>query len=380
MKKDKYYTIPVIKTRNGILSKRWYIEWWLYDPVTGDKKRNQEWISTKIKTKTARIEYANRFIAALKPKLKAYQAEMMTKPQTKSGYISLTDGLERVWQIKQTQIRLKTWYSYHSHYTIFIQWLEQHKLHRLPVNGFTVDMAYWFMDWVMTGRKIGNKTYNDYKWFLSGLWKMLVKRNYCEVNPFTRVESLKVVRQRKSILTEQQYKYYINYLRKHDFGMYIICTLIRTTLARPYELIRLKVGHVDLEAHTLIIPQELSKTKQERKPVLPDHVMQILIYLHGYKPGQWLFGGDMLPGIKPISRTGFWKRHDNLLADMGLSETRFTPYKNKHYGAYRMMKLGLPALYVKDQAGHSDLATTEIYLDSIAMNRLMVDAIRKADI
>lgn len=139
--------------------------------------------------------------------------------------------------------------------------------------------------------------------------------------------------------------------------------LLYATGIRVSELINLRVSDVNLKLEYIICRD------RTRERVIPfGHAARkaLLRYLNG--PRSALIAGTDSGCLftncqgKPMSRQGFWKILKNYAQDAGISG-EITPHTIRHSFAVHMIENGADLHSVQEMMGHSDISTTQLYLN-----------------
>lgn len=139
--------------------------------------------------------------------------------------------------------------------------------------------------------------------------------------------------------------------------------LLYATGIRVSELISLRVSDVNLK------PQYIICRDRSRERVIPfgNAAKKALVrYLNQARDA--LVGGTDSGCLftncqgKPMSRQGFWKILKNYAQDAGISG-EITPHTIRHSFAVHMIENGADLHSVQEMMGHSDISTTQLYLN-----------------
>lgn len=126
---------------------------------------------------------------------------------------------------------------------------------------------------------------------------------------------------------------------------------------------RLKVHHFNLKTCTLTIPGELSKNKNTQTITLPKKVIEygVEIGVFSAPMDYYIFSYRLKPGPDEIDPKHFRDHWENVRRALKLKkEWKF--YSLKDTGITEMCDRNVAPRHVKDQARHSSLAITDIYL------------------
>lgn len=138
----------------------------------------------------------------------------------------------------------------------------------------------------------------------------------------------------------------------------IVLTLIYSAGLRGQEVINLKLSDIDFERKTIHIRQ--SKYKKDRIVPLSDYMaVGLKIYISVENPHVWLFNGkepDRRYSVKGLS----WVMRETLKKTKISKEINL--HSLRHSYATHLLEDGLNIVTVKELLGHSQIATTMIYL------------------
>lgn len=162
-----------------------------------------------------------------------------------------------------------------------------------------------------------------------------------------------------------------------DEQLLLFVSFIYYTLARPEsEILTMQVR--DLKEYHIFIPASRSKTKRARNVAIARHFEETIrtARLREYPPHFFIFGEDGTPGTKRIHYRRLYRRHCNMLKEMGLATMGYQLYGYKHTGACELYKATRDLLLVRDQCGHSTATMTEVYLRNlgVVMNERIIDS------
>ncbi|MCA0384366.1 MAG: site-specific tyrosine recombinase XerD [Firmicutes bacterium] len=200
---------------------------------------------------------------------------------------------------------------------------------------------------------------------LRTFYSFLHNKGYVEINPSTELEAPKMDRKLPQVLTLDEVE---RILAKPDLRTSIgkrdkaMIELLYATGIRVSELISLSLSDVNT-AMGYIKCKNHTKTR-----VIPLGTMAskaIDMYL---KDGRgYLVNGDEDALFvnyygKKLTRQGFWKVVKRYSDEAGINKT-ITPHTLRHSFAFHLIQNGADVKAVQEMLGHSDVATTQIYLE-----------------
>lgn len=344
---------------------RWYIDYYMPHPLKGHV-RKRKWISNKLATRQ-RLAFARAFIAEVKGRLAGEQV-----PDT----VGLVPAIDNVHQQRINSVQAVSGRQYKAAMNHFHNFLQKYRLQRSTLHEFAPLQAANFADYLQ-GHHFSDNTYNLYLSLIRGYFQQLVDLELIAKNPFRSLKMRKASSRQKSLLTPRQYALYLEYLAAHYPHLYRMATLIRATLIRVKELLHIKAMDVDLDRQLILIGGAVSKNKKSRQAVIPSSILPELDMIRDIPGDYYLFGPKGMPGnSRPMSRNTIEWQHRQALDAVGLAYTGFTLYANKHLGAYQMVQQGVSPLAIKQQAGHYSVATTEVYLRTLYVDKHIYNTLK----
>jgi integrase len=191
----------------------------------------------------------------------------------------------------------------------------------------------------------------------------MVERGFRTDNPFGHLKKRKEPQKSRTYLTEQERREMVDWIREHDPDFLVPCLFIYATLIRPGELRRLRVYHVDMERQVVTLPAEETKSGAERMPAIPDWMYCELVAAgFNARPGkEWLVGSRLVSGDTPVARNTLNRHWVRMREALGWPATKQL-YSLRDTGIIQLLRDGVDLLHVRQQAGHTDIATTNEYL------------------
>lgn len=211
---------------------------------------------------------------------------------------------------------------------------------------------------MVSRRNLSNHAYIKYKRVLGNLFEVLVEWEKLEFNPCSFKLKVKAPKPKvKMLLSENERKRIKAHLLKEHPNFFNYCMMINLTAIRPVEILRLKVGDVDLKKKTIILRADKAKDNEDRLIIIPKALEK---YLNVDAPKDWyLFGHEFCPQErnKPLSRdkaTHLWQKL--VINDLGIDSKM---YWLKHLGLTSLRQQGFDTEVVQMIAGHSSYETTQ---------------------
>lgn len=389
--KPKYdFRLAEIRDRGGDLSKRWYVEFWVWDIATEKLTRKPDYIAAKFKTAPERYAEAQRIKNEIDRELKdgAYidssgktqKQKQETKPRSVLKAFKWFNS-EHSGEVGERAVD-----GYNSFLNVFEEYLADRKLTDLPLTRFDQDQVYAFFSYLTNERKVkkgsgkiqigvSNRTRNNYKIWLDTVFNYLVKRKILEENPAKSISKLRVSNGSHVPYSEKQAEKVKAYLREKDQQMFLFCAFIYYTLARPKEIQLLKIR--DLRGNKLLINAQV-EVKGEKKQLSKNHKSQFVIIPEGlqklitefsiqdYNSDFFIFGNTGEPGPQPYSKHYSTKRYKPHIDALGFTGGQ-TLYSWKHTGAIKLYQATKDMKKVQRQCRHWSITETDNYLRDLGM-------------
>jgi integrase len=161
-----------------------------------------------------------------------------------------------------------------------------------------------------------------------------------------------------------------DYLKEHNYRLYLFTRFMFYGFIRPKELINLRVQHIDLRNKTIRIPKEISKNKRSAVVPLVKPLYNLIVSEgftrypgHFYLFGEFLNTGQTKAGVNYASR-----KHKEALEALGIHrENETVLYSWKHTGNCLAYMAGMDIKLIQTINRHRSLETTEIYLRKLGI-------------
>jgi integrase len=353
------YKLAELHTKRDSLKVRWYVAYYYKNPETFELERHVLWISSRLKTITARKKKGFDIVEQINKKLKEgwnpYQ-------QDEVRFTNIVAAIDYVVKIKSSSARKRTSGTYRSFANTFIDWLIESKLTRLYIEDFNFRYAIQFMDYIKINKEASNRTYNNYVQQMRTFFNALIEREYITFNPFLKIKYLPEQQPSLTAFSELELKKLKEYLILNDPQMWLICQFVFYTFIRPNELVQLCFNDLDLKLNKITIQPHVSKNKLQQVVAIPEHFAAYLkdLNLDQYPGHYFLFSKDLKPGlvaILPNTLAKIFKKHRE---EIGISKKL---YDLKHTGAGMAIENGVNVWDLKNQLRHSSLDITTGYLN-----------------
>lgn len=207
---------------------------------------------------------------------------------------------------------------------------------------------------------------------IRAFFQYMVREKKLDENPAENIRPPKAEKKLPSILSVDQVTALLAQPdRKTSKGLrdLAMLELLYATGIRVSELISLKVNDVNLKLEYIICRD---RTRERVIPFGNAAKKALVKYMNGAR-------SSMIAGVdsgylftncqgNPMSRQGFWKILKNYAQDAGISG-EITPHTIRHSFAVHMIENGADLHSVQEMMGHSDISTTQLYLN-MNINRM----------
>ncbi|GAA4366903.1 hypothetical protein GCM10023185_38360 [Hymenobacter saemangeumensis] len=362
--------IPRLFDADGDVSKRWYIDFRIWDTDKGEFVRKQYTGMNKHKTLSARRQAAKKKLAEIKQLLK-------------DGYTAGKSHLDHVSGLDWQKVTVSEAIAYIRDQKRLRRGIEEYNrlLRRLGKGEYTTlgtmpvrlvrplhvagFMAYLNQRTKRNGELIGPKSYNHYRNTLSTVFNRLVVLEAVPKNPCLGIERLQVAPSPMHLpySNEQRAAVRAELERRGDYQMLLYISFIYYCFIRSGgELRLLRVR--DLHAKTVLVPAARAKNDQAEHIAIPSKLEEMIqqYRLREYPPDYYVFTHDGHPGPKPVGPNYFPLRHRRILRLAGIVDEAHTIYGYKHTGAVNLYLATNDIELVRRHCRHAHAGITATYL------------------
>jgi len=354
----EFYKLCKLDDANGNLNCRWYVYYSYVHPDTNKFQRFKVGISQKLKTKTARFKRYDELKKHIDSKLlQGWNPFEDEKPEL----MTCIKALNLFLKVKEKTLRRRSFHTYSSFISRFINYLLKNKMHNIPVSQFSYYHAQKMMDYLITNLKINNRTYNNYVKSYRSIFNFFEKRELLLKNPWEKIENLKEEEGKIVAFTADEWEIVKNNLEKYDHQLWLAAMFIYYTAMRPQEIMRLKFSEVDMQRQKIYSLSANSKNKRQQVIEIPDQFLEILKAEDwNYPSNYYLFSKNLIPGIKENYPNRIAERWRKFANKFNIKERKI--YDFKHNAAGRLIDAGFNSRDIQFHLRHHSLDQTEQYL------------------
>ncbi len=361
----KPYSDPVLHHYDKNLSKRWYIDFYVWSEIEQRKVRVRKWVGKGENADTidTRLDKANRLIYFFKTALEngLITPDPPKEHKVKKG-VSLHAMMEQVFKIKEAQTRGTSTDSYRTvcrNFTRF--WEDRGGLENVRTLEKVNILEYLNHRQIKDG--IENGTRNKELSFLKTLFNIGIELKYLDENPCVGIKMLKVERSKDRVYTEDEM-----ILLREAYGeaykdLRLFVDFIYYCYMRPKREVRfMRVSHINVKDKVIYIPAENSKNGRARYVKMPVTLLKHIEKsgVLNQEPEFFVFGNQKRPGARAYGKNTMYDRHAKIAKRLKIDGDL---YSWKHTGIFMAYKQGLRMKDISMQCGHSDLNETDRYFN-----------------
>jgi integrase len=393
MRRKKIFVRPILRSRKGDLSKKWYVELSQRNPSTDQMVRKRFEVFdgvniNELKTAEERTALAEKLIQKLNQQVNngwtifndveryvyedqlQYAHEAVVYKKRVESNMTYTYWASRfiVEELQNSGVQQDTIEDYQSKYRVFGLWLTSKRYSSLDISCIDHAIVAEFFIYLKNERSIAARTYRGYIDMLTRLFDFVRRSKGILENP---VHTLPPNYNMKDMGAERircsDLEVIMQEMYKEDRQLALACQFQYYCGMRPGKEIRLlKVGDIDFRRgySKVRVTVENAKTNKRREVVLPDAFLDCLLnewQLSAYDRNLYVFGENGLPGKQRLGKNNMRNRFVRIRTKLGMP-TEYKYYSMKHTGATTLAEIGVPAIDIRDHLGHTSIQTTERYL------------------
>ena len=349
------FTYPRLHT-----GKKWYVDFNSYDPAEGRMKRKKYHLDG-IKKITDRRRRASELIERITLMLRQGWSPWVGENDSRN-YIPIERAVERYRKYLEKIPKYSTQKSYTSFLNQLMSYMDGLLLK--PKYIYQMDVGFFaeFLDFLYYDKEVSARTRNNYRIWCSSLMAFFMERDYCSSNPVEKIKPIPEDPKKRQPLDGRMLRRLSEYLKKNDPMMLLACRMEYYTFIRPQELVSVKIKDISVKEQTVFIPAANSKNKRDGKVGLNADLVRLMVDLGVLtKPGEWyLFGDQMRTCPTKGSSEQFRRRWLKIRKALKWGD-EYQFYSLKDSGI-RDLANSAGIVVARDQARHSDISTTNHYL------------------
>ncbi len=359
------YTLPKLHT-----GRSWYVDFKCFDPACGQMKR-KKYMLDSIRKVSDRKERAAEIMANVTVRLRKGWTPW-ADVSDRRGYAQLKDVLDLyrshiLKMLAAGSMKKKTHYDYTSRLNHLQEFISSRAIPIIYMYQFDHGVISDFLDYVFEDCDSTARTRNNYRTWCSALCSWMVEKRYLESNPVERIKTIPEAEKQRDALTPEQLLQLKESLGKTDRHFLLACMFEYYTFIRPTELSFIRLQDIFLKEQKVFVSSAVSKNRREGMVGLNDTLPKLMLDLGVFRNpgGFYLFGPDMKPSEQKADPRIFRDRFAKLRKLMGWPKSLMF-YSLKDSGI-RDLANAEGIVIARDQARHSDIATTNRYLKGSSM-------------
>lgn len=351
------FTFPKLHTGS-----KWYVNFYAYDPAT-DTMRRKKYHLDNIEKITERRKRANEMIESLTKLLRSGWSPWINA-ETNRSYTLLEDALQKYEAYVERMPKYKTRKSYTSRLNIFRKYNASRLLPIRYVYQYDTAFVSDFLDYIFLDRETNARTRNNYRQWCASLATFFIEKQYLTTNPVEKIKTIAETGKKRQPLTAQMLHELEKHLRDSHPYFYLACMMEYYTFIRPEELTHVKLADINVKEQSVFISGEVSKNKHDGKVGLNAKIIMFMIDLGVFKyPNDYyLFGPKVSRPSAKRSDSEMFRRKWNTLVRKGLGWADCYQFYSLKDSGLRDLANAEGIVIARDQARHTDVATTNKYL------------------
>lgn len=341
-----------------------FVDFYAYDPAR-EAIRRKKYHLDSVGSKRARRDYAKRLISELSIKLSQGWRPWADEKTASRGYVLLDECFKKYLERISRSSRKKTIHSYTSRVNILKEYLSTLSVKPKYACEITREFIIGYLDWLLSVRKVEARTYNNYRDWMAAFCDYLKDRGYLKENPASDIPKMKKCPKKRKPLTADMLRRLMKYLETDDRHYLLAVMMEYYTFIRPNELSYVRIQDISVKEQRVFVPGIVSKNGHDGNVALNETILRLMIDLGVLsEPGNWyLFGKDFRPGPRRYGADTFNKRWAKVRKVLGFGdEIQFYSLKD---AGIRDLANSAGIVTAKRQARHSDISTTNKYLEGV---------------
>lgn len=359
----------VLKDCGGDLSKRWYLEFYVWSERKAKLVRRRwykgfENFDNYKDRRSYGLECARRLNGVLPKSSVDKLPKEVEEVSMKASIVLFYDSMEAVLKSNYEE-GSKTFRDYSGTLEEFQRFLKSEGLSRVKYDDLQKGHVHLYIDFLRSNGKSGATVRNKIA-RLKALASKLLERELVEKNIFIGLKLPKVVQTEKNTSFSPDLLNKIKKdLLKNDPYFWLCCQFIYYTYMRPAEIRRLKVKDLDLESAKIHVPGSISKNSKTQTIEIPSILLdQLKTNIASSDRDFYLFSREERPDPQQISTKFLGNKFRDMRQRIGF-DPKHTLYSFKHTGVVNAYKNGVDIKAIQQQCRHHSVVQTDTYLKSL---------------
>jgi len=350
--------------RKGNLAERWYVEFWAWDGT--QLKRRKEFCPAKHQTAEQRETWGNKVIQEVNNLLESGYCfgEIKVKPKPTIEFEPTINQVFDVAILKAASLRKKSQSGYKGILNKFREWLGPDAGRGMEV--ITRRRVSEYSDYLLSN-DLSTTTINNYLNITRLMIGKAKKAEYVDKNPFVYEKLTETDSYSNVAFTRSHQQLMEDYLKEHNYPLYVFTRIMYYNFIRPGELIQLRMKDFDFSSNSVTVVGGVAKNRKTNTVPLHPALLELLKEYQDYPGKFYICGKHLKPGMYKAGDNAAYEAHKEALAAVGLSDYDYTLYSWRHTGAVRAYKAGTDIKTLQFLFRHASVTYTEIYLKSLKL-------------
>jgi len=179
--------------------------------------------------------------------------------KTKNNNFTIIEALNFGFEQKKIEWSQRTESTNKIFFEKFIAWINKNDLQDYSIKSLKKEHITYFLN-DLKKQNLSNTYINNNKRFLSSLFTKLSSDNIIDYNFVKEIKNLKETPEKNKTFSLQQLKEIKTFVKQNDFPLYLFLQFMTYTFLRPVEIIRLKVGNIDLRKKIIYVDTKTEKS------------------------------------------------------------------------------------------------------------------------
>lgn len=347
----------------------WYVSYYVKNPETGKFKLFRIKVN-HFRNTNERLCAAKEIMADLHEKL-SLGWNPLIEAASPRGAVPAFKVFQSFIRVKEKELEPQAMKSYRSYIKIFQDWLTMEGFtERTLLCTISETVAKQYMAYLEEKKGLCPRSYNNHLSFLGTFFDWMIDKGYSQRNPFRGIKRKpkRLMKKKRQLISATEMNRLIRFLQNNNPEYLAACMLCYCCFMRPKEIALLKCRDLDLNGQIVHVRPEIAKNDNESYRTIPNTMLPALRVLDLSDPDKYLFGGhkghasDFTPSDEPSSKkriSDYWER--TIRPELGFPmELQF--YSLKDTGITNMLGSGVAINLVQQQADHSSVAMTAVYV------------------
>lgn len=344
----------------------WYISFYAFDPARETMRRKRIKINS-VGTAAQKRNFASRVCHKLTCQLEAgwnpwMEAEADGCYKTIAAALAhYRSNLEKL--LSDGVLRRSTIHGYLCFSRIMEQWAESQSTPIRYIYQFDRLFCIRFLDYCYLERGNSPVSRNNVLAFLRSFSTFLVQRAYLKEKPTEGLQRIETRPKSRTVISKNDIQRLHDWLQAHNRPFLLVCYFLHYMLIRPREIAHLRLRDICVAKQTLYIDAEISKNKKSAVVTIPAPILELMADLDFFNAptSSYIFSSGFRPGPKFCRERAYRDYWNTAIVPALKFPKEYKFYSLKDSGITGMLRAGLDALSVKEQARHSSLQITDAY-------------------